>query len=109
MISEPPYSLCFETLSNDLRLRIIKTLSAGPKSVSEMASLLGVEQSRLSHSLSMLRTCHYVQVAQAGKSHIYSLNPQALKSGDEPGLLKTMDHHFAVCCGGTCHKSEKSG
>ena len=62
-----PYKLCFETLANDLRLQILHELQLGPKSVSELAQALKAEQSRVSHSLEMLRACSYVGAERQGK------------------------------------------
>lgn len=103
-----PYHLCFETLSSELRLQILKRLQERSYSVSELCSELHAEQSKVSHSLSMLRTCNYVEVKQDGKKRIYSLNP-LVKDGlhaSKPGanLFDLVDSHVAHCCNFECKK-----
>ncbi len=105
-MNNAPHKLCFETLANDLRLQILTELERGPKSVSELAKGLNAEQSRVSHSLEMLRTCSYVDVEQKGKQRIYSLAEAAHAHEGEKGLafMKLMDQHFSQCCGHECKK-----
>lgn len=105
MKSEPPFHLCFETLSNDLRLRIIRELSEGPRTVSQLSAGLGVEQSRLSHSLAMLKTCRFVESTQRGKNRLYALHPLALPSEHKSDIFKAMKSHHELACGGLCHKN----
>ena len=108
MKERPPYHRCFETLSSDLRLKILRELERGPQSVSDLADSLGVEQSRLSHSLSMLRTCHYVDVKTEGKKRIYSLDGRTRSSGPVSDVWKAIDRHHRVCCNSICRKMNKS-
>ncbi len=100
--------MCFETLSNDLRLKILQELAEKPLSVNDLAKRLNAEQSRLSHSLSMLRTCNYVVAATKGKQRIYSLNP-AIQKGlsvekDRANIFEYMDSHIAAVCKNHCNK-----
>ncbi len=102
-----PYHLCFETLSNDLRLRILKRLREHPYSVSELCKDLKEEQSKVSHSLSMLRLCNYVQVSQEGKRRVYSINPMAaegLKTSSNATVFDIIDQHVMSCCNFECKK-----
>ena len=78
-----PYALCFETLSNELRLKILGILAEKPMSVQELAGRLKAERSRVSHSLEMLRDCRYVDFSKSGKERIYSL------AGSMKGGIKT--------------------
>jgi len=107
-MKEKPYNLCFETLSNDLRLKILKELSEKPRSVNDLAKVVGVEQSRLSHSLSMLRLCNYVNVEIRGKKRIYALTPvikEGLRLGKErSNIFEYMDSHIAAACKNHCNK-----
>jgi DNA-binding transcriptional ArsR family regulator len=96
------YDLCFETLSNGLRIKILKSLSENPRTVSELAQELGVEQSRLSHSLSMLRECNYVNVKKEGKQRVYSLKDEILEK-KEGNLFEVIDAHVSEFCE-TCGK-----
>lgn len=105
-----PYHLCFETLSNEMRLQILKRLQDHPYSVSDLCKELNEEQSKVSHSLAMLRTCNYVQVAQEGKKHIYSLTP-AVREGlkvekEHATIFDVIDRHVMSCCSSECKKMQ---
>ncbi len=66
--------LCFETLANELRIQILKELKKKPMNVNDLVEHLGVERTRVSHSLQMLRDCKFVIVKKQGKERIYALN-----------------------------------
>jgi len=68
-----PHHLCFDTLANELRIRILKELEKKPKSVLELSDNLDEEQSKISHSLKALRQCNFVDVEREGKKRIYSI------------------------------------
>src|SRR3989338_2608927 len=96
-MKEKPYNLCFETLSNDLRLKILKELAEKPRSVNDLAK-----------SLSMLRLCNYVTVRTQGKQRIYDLNP-VIKQGvsmekGKSSIFEYMDSHIALACQNHCNK-----
>lgn len=101
MISDKTqYELCFETLSNGLRIEILKSLSKGPKNVSELVNEIGVEQSRLSHSLKMLRECNYVNTEKVGKNRVYSVKEELLseKKGNVFEILNAhVEEHCKIC------------
>ncbi len=103
-----PYHLCFETLSNDLRLQILQRLKERSYSVSELCEALSAEQSKVSHSLAMLRLCNYVDVESKGKNRIYSLNPvvrEGLKlEENHANIFHLVDAHIAKCCHFECKK-----
>ncbi len=103
MIASNQYDLCFETLSNQTRIKILKKLSEKPRSVSELVSELEIEQSRLSHSLQMLRDCNYVDVKQVGKKRIYSLKENVLEK-KEGNLFEVIDAHVQEYCHNNCTK-----
>ena len=99
-----PYHLCFDTLANELRIRILKELDAGPKSVQTLSETLDEEQSKISHSLKVLRDCSYVSVKQDGKRRIYSLVkgknvPKKIpKTNDGAGMIGFVDGHASALC-----------
>lgn len=97
------YELCFETLSNEVRIQILKKLSEKPRSVTELVKEVGVEQSRLSHSLKMLRICNYVDVEKVGKQRIYSIKEDVLKK-KEGNLFEVIDNHIQNYCHNNCAK-----
>ncbi len=105
VISVKPYSLCFETLSNELRIKVLKELKSGPKTVQELSDKLSVEQSRLSHSLQILKTCNYVESSIKGKKREYSLKAEILKNiskGED--IFSVIDNHVEKFCGSSCGK-----
>ena len=87
------YDLFFRNFSNPERMRILLALKDKPLSVGEISKKLGVEQSRISHSLSSLKHCSIVQAEQKGKKRVYSLN----KKTTVP-LLNLVDRHTTCFC-----------
>ena len=87
------YFRFFNNLSNPLRIQIIEALYKGEKTVNEIASVLKVEQSKLSHALSNLRCCNIVKSTKQGKSRIYSLNKNTIIP-----ILKIIDKHAKEYC-----------
>lgn len=69
--------LCFETVANQLRMQILHSLKNKPMNVNELTKELGVERTRISHSLQILLRCNLVLVKQKGKERIYKLNAQS--------------------------------
>lgn len=101
-----PYHLCFETFANELRIKIVQELKKKPQKVDDLVKSLKAEQSRVSHSLKMLRDCSIVDVSQKGKERIYSL-----KKGVEEGinsekstLFDFFNTHFENYCNMECKK-----
>ncbi|MBI4052906.1 MAG: winged helix-turn-helix transcriptional regulator [Candidatus Diapherotrites archaeon] len=99
-----PYSHCLETLGNELRLQIIRELGERPKSVQVLCKNLNVEQSRLSHSLQILKRCNFVEVKPDGKQRIYSLKSDLLTGYKEgkKDLFELLDSHIKDFCGNDC-------
>jgi DNA-binding transcriptional ArsR family regulator len=87
------YDLFFRNFANPERMRILLTLKEKPLSVGEISKRLGVEQSRISHSLSSLKHCSIVKSEQRGKKRVYSLN----KKTTVP-LLNLVDKHTTCFC-----------
>jgi len=94
-----PFHLCFETLSNPLRIGIIKSLEDGPKTVSELAKGLAVEQSTLSHSLKVLRGCAFVESRIAGKERVYSLSKSFVSELPKAkSIFAILESHYSAHC-----------
>ena len=97
------YAMCFETLSNELRLRILALLAERRMSVQELAEKLGAERSRVSHSLEILRNCKYVDYEKKGKERVYGL-ANSMKNGVKTKGAKSMhifdfvDRHVEEHC-----------
>lgn len=107
-IQERPYHLCFETLANDLRLKIIENLKKEPMSVQALAMQVKAERSTVSHSLKVLKECSYVDSKKQGKEVIYFLKPRVLEELAEEtqkaSLFKFMDSHIEKFCCNDCKK-----
>jgi len=64
----------FKLLSHPMRLQIIYMLEQRTMNVSEIVETLGLEQSAVSHQLTLLRKGHLISTSQIGKMVCYSLN-----------------------------------
>lgn len=105
MLEQKPYHLCFETLANELRIKIIELLGTKAMSVNEIAGILGSERSRISHSLSILQGCSVVDAKKVGKKRVYSLKDKNYLNAIKPStsLLGIIDNHVDTFCD-TCFK-----
>ena len=65
-----------KTLADATRLSILRLLMQGPRHVNELNSVLGLEQSLLSHHLKVLRTAGFVSATRDGKAVLYTLSPE---------------------------------
>ena len=101
-----PYHLCFEVLGNPLRIDIIKALKKGSKSVNDLVKETGAEQSRLSHSLTALKKCRFVESNREGKKIIYSLRSSFLKELKEKDVFSALERHYTEH-GDCCWRSKK--
>lgn len=64
-----------KVIADPTRLAILKILMDKPQHVGEVAALLHIEQSLLSHHLQVLRKTGFVIASRDGKSVLYSLAP----------------------------------
>ncbi len=67
-----------KVLADATRLRVVEALMNGPRHVSELNSILGLEQSLLSHHLKVLRDSQLVTSERDGKSVLYRLDPSVM-------------------------------
>lgn len=74
-------------------MRIIEVLISGPKSVSEICSLISEEQSKVSHNLRKLMECNFLEVERKGKQRVYSLNKDTIIP-----ILKLVEKHVHKYC-----------
>ncbi|MHB8648165.1 MAG: ArsR/SmtB family transcription factor [Thermomicrobiales bacterium] len=61
----------FKALAHPVRIKILETLRDGGKSVMEMQSILGIDQSSVSQQLSVLRVKGLITADKAGTSVYY--------------------------------------
>jgi ArsR family transcriptional regulator len=82
----------FRVLGDPTRVRILDALSAGELCVCDIASLVGISESAVSHQLRLLRGMRLVRPRRAGRlvyyvvddQHILELLKQALTHVQEP-------------------------
>ncbi len=87
------YHVFFRNLANPIRISIISALKEKQSSVGELSKKLKIEQSKLSHALSLLSQCNLVQSKQNGKQRIYSLNKKTILP-----MLNLIDKHKCEYC-----------
>jgi DNA-binding transcriptional ArsR family regulator len=93
----PSYNLFFETISPRIRIKILELLKNKAMSVTEIASAMNEEQSKISHNLIKLKECHLLDVKQQGKKRIYSLNKDTMVP-----IMKLVDKHVRKYCCKEC-------
>ena len=87
------YHFFFRNLANPIKINIISSLKEKELSVGELSEKLGIEQSKLSHSLASLKCCNIVNVKQKGRQRIYFLNKDTILP-----MLKMIDKHETKFC-----------
>lgn len=76
----------FKAISDPTRLKIIYTLSKSQLCVCDIASILQISQSAISHQLKILRDMSLVKFRKEGKLVIYSLDDSHVLELLEQGL-----------------------
>lgn len=76
--AEALHAKFFSGLADETRLRIIRYLLAGPRSVGEIVTALGMSQSRISNQLSCLKWCGYVHAERQGRNVVYRIADPAI-------------------------------
>jgi len=64
----------FKLLSDPTRVRLVDALTHGERCVCDLASLIGLTESAVSHQLRLLRSARLVRVRRAGRLAFYSLD-----------------------------------
>jgi len=82
----------FKNFSDSTRIRILYCLIENERSVSEIASLLNMNQSAISHQLRLLKNSKLVKNRRDGKTIYYSLDD---------------DHVYNIICQGIEHINER--
>jgi DNA-binding transcriptional ArsR family regulator len=59
-------------------MRIVETLAAGERSVTELVDMFPISQPAVSRHLRLLREAGVVDATQVGKQRVYVLRPEAL-------------------------------
>lgn len=76
----------FKVLGDTTRVRILDALSHSELCVGEIASLLGMTESAVSHQLRVLRNMRVVRARRAGRMIFYALDDQHIVRLFEQGL-----------------------
>jgi DNA-binding transcriptional ArsR family regulator len=77
------------------RLRIVGFLREGPRTVSEIATMLKEPLVNASHHLAVLRHAGLVRSARSGRYRLYSLPPSVFRPDDDPA---GPEHLNLGCC-----------
>lgn len=101
-LNHESYHIFFTNLANPLRIGIILSLRKKERNVTQISKELNVEQSKISHALTMLKCCKIVTLKQKGKQRIYSLNKKTIIP-----ILKIIDKHADTHCKGRCCVKKK--
>jgi DNA-binding transcriptional ArsR family regulator len=64
----------FNLLGDPTRVRLVDALTHGERCVCDLASLVGLSESAVSHQLRLLRSARLVRVRRAGRMAFYSLD-----------------------------------
>ncbi|MDE6635284.1 MAG: metalloregulator ArsR/SmtB family transcription factor [Lachnospiraceae bacterium] len=76
----------FKVFGDTTRVRILCVLFESEMCVNDIAGLLGMTQSAISHQLSVLKSSKLVKSRKAGKSVFYSLDDDHIKHIFDQGL-----------------------
>ncbi len=80
----------FKVLSDPTRLKIVLALSKKELCVFDIAELLGVTESAISHQLRMLKTLRLVKQRKDGKMVFYSLDDEHIED-----LIRVATRHIS--------------
>ena len=64
----------FKLLGDPTRVRLVDALAHGERCVCDLASLVGLSESAISHQLRLLRAARLVRVRRSGRMAFYSLD-----------------------------------
>ncbi len=64
----------FKMLGDNTRVRILDTLAQGERCVCDIAELVGMSESAVSHQLRLLRATRLVRVRRMGRQAFYALD-----------------------------------
>ncbi|MBA3949042.1 MAG: helix-turn-helix transcriptional regulator [Acidobacteria bacterium] len=78
----------FKMLGDPTRVRILDTLAQGERCVCDIAELVGMSESAVSHQLRLLRTTRLVRVRRVGRQAFYALDDHHII-----GLLHDAQRH----------------
>jgi DNA-binding transcriptional ArsR family regulator len=77
----------FQAISDPTRVRIIHSIIQEEMCVCDIAAVLSMNQSAISHQLRVLRTLHLIKWRKVGKMVYYSIEDEHVLTLFETGLL----------------------
>jgi ArsR family transcriptional regulator, lead/cadmium/zinc/bismuth-responsive transcriptional repressor len=81
----------FRVLGDPTRVRIVDALAGGELCVCDIASLIGMSESAVSHQLRMLRAMRLVRTRRAGRLIYYSLDDHHIVELLKQGLTHVQE------------------
>lgn len=81
----------FRVLGDPSRVRIVHALSLSELCTSDLANVVGMSESAVSHQLRTLRQLHVVKSRREGKLVFYSLSDDHIRSLFQQGLEHTLE------------------
>ena len=76
----------FRVLGDPTRIRLIAALAVAERCVSDLAALVGMSESAVSHQLRMLRAARLVRTRRAGRQVFYTLDDAHILALYQQGL-----------------------
>ena len=89
---------CLSVLGNKVRVEIIQLLQQKPRTVKEMCTALGKEQSLISHALQQLRECNYIDYKPNGKEREYFLKSDIFTKKSNKPIFELIEEHVQKYC-----------
>lgn len=81
----------FKVFGDTTRVRILSALSVAELCVCDIAALLGMSQSAISHQLRILKQARLVRYRKEGKSVYYSLDDEHVRDVFAKGMLHVLE------------------
>lgn len=70
----------FKTFGDSTRIKILYVLFDSERSVGDIADMLNMTQSAISHQLKILKQAHLIKSRREGKAMLYSLDDEHVKT-----------------------------
>jgi DNA-binding transcriptional ArsR family regulator len=83
----------FRVLGDPTRIRLIAAMAVAERCVSDLASLVGMSESAVSHQLRMLRAARPDETRRAGRQVFYTLDDGHILALFEQGLNHVHEPH----------------
>ncbi len=87
------YKLFFNSLSSEIRLKILNLLRKKSMNVGEIIEALKIDQTSVSHNLKKLKICRFVVSEKNGKYRKYSINKKTILP-----IIELIDKHMEKNC-----------